>query len=354
MTVTTKQLLVFAHRGEAKAFLKYFGANRQPFAVEGFYRCDNLFFLVTGEGGIATSQLLSAVLGAFHSQIATIWHLGIAGTLTTDLPYESIHPVRTFYAANSGDMLFNSFSTAMAEARVDCVSADRRIEDSDSATRLSHFAAIVDREGWYAASAARLFRKQFMSAKLISDDASAPLQQSEIQAAADRWSEALLKWYLDAAMDQQKLRVSEEFFTDDLPEGFYATTAQKRQLRNLMSVIRRRSNQKDLKISAIADIDQILSRTRRPKKRTTLLLASLAAAAEPLKKAYRQQLESSLKPLTQRNIEVIADNNLENPQLEIRYRVASAEDLDRLCEALADFDYQQILDFYQGNPGPKE
>ena len=146
-------LLLFAHRGEAQAFLKHWHLQPRAFAVDGLYASNQIMLCITGEGVQSASERAAVVCGAFYGEISEVVNLGVAGALASSLTVGSFCEIRTVYRESAGDIVFKTFtSAAPADTTIDCITADQRVLSTAYADRLRAFAPLVDRELWGIAS----------------------------------------------------------------------------------------------------------------------------------------------------------------------------------------------------------
>lgn len=189
-------LLVFAHRGEAQAFLKGRNFRAVDFAFSGVFQSEKEMLLLCGEGLPAAQQRVAAFLNAFGKNLSRVVNLGIAGSLSDSLKPGEIYPIRTVYREPEGGPAFPSFRSAEPEAQTDCVSAAKRVLTRGYAQRLAPFAPIVDRELWAIASLCADYNLPFLAYKLISDRAGVDTSTVDFKACARQFSEQLYKFYL--------------------------------------------------------------------------------------------------------------------------------------------------------------
>ena len=159
------ELLTFAHRGEAKAFLKRDQFGPVPFFFDGLYKNDQRYLLIHGEGPQITSEKVSVVCGAFRNEIHAVINMGVCGSLKeNDFKIGTIYPIRTCYKEDE----FKSFSTAN-KTGVDIISSKERVMSPEKVKNLSYFAPLVDREAWAVGSVCQTLDIPFYSYKMVSD-----------------------------------------------------------------------------------------------------------------------------------------------------------------------------------------
>lgn len=337
---TAKPLLTFAHRGEAQAFLRQRQFRSRAFFFDGIYESDRELLLLTGEGLQSTTERLAAVCGAFREEIGCVINLGIAGSLVPHCLPGKIYPVRTAYGFRGGQVQFKSYTGSDPGAEIDCISADQRILQADEAARLSHFAALVDRELWAAAAVCALFNLPFLAYKLVSDRAGEGEFCANIREQAGRFSEQLLQYYEALSLPAAEPPAAH---TGSLPEEFYLTTSQQRRLRTVLQHLKIKYPESDGQLLAKAGMASILEMDINPKKRTTLLLENLDALLNPFNTRLRARLDALCRPLAEANCRVQFSRDYEDDRLELNALIEHPRHLEKLRRALASFDYDQVI-----------
>ena len=190
-----KSLLIFAHPGEAQAFLA--GINFQPivFSVKGLYEAEREFLLLTGGGLRSTGKKLAAVCDAFRKNISQVINLGIAGSLDERCAEGEIYPIRNVFRESRSGEVFEIYRSAGSQAVIDCISAEKAVLNPSHAARLSPLASMVDMELWAIAAVCSQFNLPFRAYKLISDIAGHNTDFRKIKARAGEYSERLYRFY---------------------------------------------------------------------------------------------------------------------------------------------------------------
>lgn len=194
-----KTLLVFAHRGEAEAFLKQGGFKSLPFSFKGLYEFEREMLLLTGEGIHSVIEKLPAVCAAFRQNISEIINLGIAGSLSDEIELGEIYAIRKILREGAAPNSFPVFRSADDTAQTDCITAEQRVLEKSYAARLAPFAPVVDRELWGIASVCSRFNLPFRSYKLISDRAGEDAKTPDIKRRAAEYSARLYEYYCASA-----------------------------------------------------------------------------------------------------------------------------------------------------------
>ncbi len=198
-----KPLLVFAHRGEAKAFLQNQSFRQVPFAFPGVYESPREWILISGEGANTALAKTAAVCGAFRDAFDKLINLGIAGSLTAVLEVGKIYSVRIVFLEAEPATANDIFYTADPNARYDCITARQRVEEESYAARLASLAHIVDREAWAVGYVSRLFHIPFYIFKLISDVPAEEVSWQNIKRNIAQYSERLYQYYLHHVCEKE-------------------------------------------------------------------------------------------------------------------------------------------------------
>ncbi len=353
-----KNLLVFAHRGEAQAFIDDFRFLPVNFFFNGLFKNETDYLLLCGEGPQSAGEKTTAVLAVFHLEIDRVVNLGIAGSLTPKLKTGDLAWIRSSYAQNAERCEFKSW-TMKDNDGIDCITAFSRITAKDQKQQLSAFADLVDRELWSIASAAHLFKRECLALKLVSDDFENKDKNKDevscelIKSEAPKLSQALL-----LAFKSKKLIISiakptghkiklEEWTIDK--DKFYFTVTQERMLCELINGL----TLKGL-ISGQAELDLIMKNIiesnpdKVAKDMTKELIIFLSERLNPLKKRIKEKINLALKPLLDAGIQTAYDPELESSEVTITHRIKSAKDQKRMLMALENFNYQKIKDVFEG------
>ncbi|MBI2522504.1 MAG: hypothetical protein HYV97_18940 [Bdellovibrio sp.] len=203
-----RPLLVFAHKGEAQAFLAHFKAS--PLSLPSLsqiqlFECQQLLILLTGEGRIGASQKLSDVLNTLSKDIAKVINLGVAGALNQELSVGTVVLVDHIYAFDGPIVQCSPMKCSgplVPCTTADLFTSDKRVLGASESLELAKLAPIVDREAHGLAQTTHLYNLPFTSLKVISD---LPWQapdnlddgkyQKEVQKKATEWSTLLLKTF---------------------------------------------------------------------------------------------------------------------------------------------------------------
>lgn len=346
------KLLVFAHRGEAQAFIQKLSFNPVEFPFNGLFKNQTDYLLICGEGLHNAGEKTTAVLSALYPGVSAVINIGVAGSLTPKLDKGAHAWIRTAYAQKADRIEFKSYTSTGYDA-VDCISAAERVTTFAMKKSLSAFADLVDRELWAIASAAHLFKKEFLALKLVSDNLLDPVQCEVIKADAPKLSAQLLKLYLDKDIvgkttSENKKSTTLLNWVIEHPD-FYFTATQGRQLSQFLDGLHKKNGLSEKEeLEKIMDTIRNQNPERPAKELTRILLLDLSERLNPLKKRIKEKIESGLKPLIEAGIQVSYDPELEKPFIQISHKIQNLRDLKRLQLALDSFNYQKIKDIFEG------
>ncbi len=343
------KLLIFAHKGEAQAFIHFYKLQPVDYFVSGLFRNDQMYLLISGEGSQSSSEKTISVLASFNQEIFEIYNIGIAGSLNSNFKKMDLIWIRTAYAHHAEKLEFKSFTSNSSSPKVDCISAFARIISIEERLKLSCFADIVDRELWSIASAANLYKKPFHSIKIISDDLSQINNKYEIcqliKDEAPLFSELLLAEFKSSLnLQDKKMKVIENSFLSN--EAYYFTTTQKRKFIQLTNALNLKNiNIESLNFNDLIDLDCL------PKERSRLLLLELNDIVNPFSKKIRQSIGKAIAPLEQAGINATVDPNLEQNYLHLTMKIQSERDIDKIQAALELFSFTQFNKIFKGDLG---
>ncbi|MCB0274202.1 MAG: hypothetical protein KDI06_05280 [Calditrichaeota bacterium] len=346
----SNMLLCFAHKGEARSFLKHYPFQPVAFPVEGLYRCEASLLLITGEGLQRTSEKLGAVLGGFYREIREIVNLGIAGALDERAKPGEVLSIRTCYGEGQNGPLFHSFTSRDGHATVDCISSVERVEDPEAAQRLAPFAPLVDRELWSIGSLAKRFALPFRSLKLVADRAGVDTREVcatlRLEDPGIPLLQAFRETFAGIVEDPAPVLAAE----NPLGPGFYCTASQQRRLESMLKALALKGGEENLAILKKAGIGEIRQRPIAPKARTQALLENLHALLNPFESRLRGILEEMVQPLAEAGFEVRFSPHLEQDWLEIKALLHNSGQTRKLGEALQRFTLEEIQALLNGDP----
>lgn len=343
------KLFVFAHRGEALSFIANYHFKPVDFVFNGLMANDTDLLLLCGEGPQNACEKTISVLALYHEKIESIFNIGIAGSLVSKLSVGDHAWIRSCYAQNGEKCEFKSF-TSKTHTNVDCITAFSRVTTLEQKKELSPFADIVDRELWSIASAAHLFKKEFVALKLISDDATGTDTCQLIKEDAPKFSAKLFDLYSEKTQHFPKKIKEQDNEENSLLKDtrFYFTTTQARRLTQLLHGlnVKKLLTEEQLNSLCAEIVDQFPEKS--PKDLARVLLIELDLKLNPLKRKIKTQLETALLPLTEAGISAHYDGELESSTITITHNIRSGKDQKRLILALEHFNYQKIKDVFDG------
>ncbi len=288
------KLLIFAHRGEAQAFLQ----EMRPEAVshlpgwpgDGLFRWDAGYLLIAGEGpwrALEKACCVLASLSATDAPATEVWNLGIAGALRPEARLGEIYPLRTLYtlASHNLQIQFESFSSHWAQAKIDCVSSPVRIFGDAAADTADNFAPLVDCEAWSIARACRQFGLPFFPVKLASDRprSASPRSCQMMRDQAEEWSGQLWRWFSEQSgtMERRRPAVAHKLTRKEQWPGLYFTVASERELKRLTCALLARGMDAE-QIRALAGRQEVQKEGLTPKHKGKQLLKLLRHLLNPL------------------------------------------------------------------------
>ncbi len=342
-----KTLLTFAHRGEAQEFIKKGKFKAAPFYFDGLYQAERELLLLTGEGLQSTTEKTSAVCAAYRDEISMLINFGISASLDPQITIDTIYSIRTVYAEKGNQVAFKTFSSEDSDAAIDCLSANNRVLEPEYARHLSAFAPVVDRELWACASICELFKLPFRSYKLISDMGGDGAICPDIKDRALEFSERLYRHYCQLRLSSSKPQ-TESTETLLLPEGFYITTTQKRQLKSLLKNLQVKYKLPETEIINRIQPQQILETEKNAKKRTAIAIAALSNLLNPFNAALKNRLDIFCTPLTDSGCQVHFTRDYEDDKIDLSIQIRNEAHLNKFKTALDGFDYAEVVKILNG------
>lgn len=342
-----KKLYVFAHRGEAQAWLDKYNFNKIPFVFDGLWTCEDSFLLICQEGIQNATENLSIFLALHAEQVSEIFNYGIVGKLDQKLTIGKIYPVRYVYHFANNEAQYKSFQ--LSSEGIDCISTYERINQKEKAIILNHFAHVVDRELWAICRVAHIFKLKVNAYKIISDDSgySHKIDCQVIQKMASFFSHELYLY------DQKYLlTMHSSIFTEyQLPETyrqhFYFTHSMNQQFQSIMNkLVQKHKSTEGFYFEEY--IEKIIQMKMKPKDRTLLLIEWLNEILNPFKSMLKNKLAEITNSYEERNIKVLFAKDHENTELTFELKVNSEENLRLQIEALQLFPVRKIQEILNG------
>ncbi len=316
------QLITMAHLGEAQGVINLFDLKR---VTPNLFENDTLSCLITGEGPFEAATAVASQLA--KKSYERVLNLGIAGALEPVLKLGEIYPVRSIYLVVEGKPQFKSFKSL--EKGLDCITSFERILSPDKALALSGVAALVDREVWGVAMAAKSQGVTFESYKLVSDYAGSLGACEIIKEAAEEYSQKLAQFL--ATQIEHTTNPDEQLNL----EGFHLTFSTRIKFLQYLKKLSLREEVSEQQILSNLKLESLRDQKLQPKERTRLLLEEMEDKLDPLKKELEKRLTAWKKPFTSQAIDLITDPNWESPEVKISFQVSSQEELAQKLQVLA-------------------
>lgn len=345
------RLLVFAHRGEARAVLKHYEMKLlTEIPLQLYQSADKLhYLLITGEGSLEALAKTSAALGYLNHHLTEVINLGIAGSLHPTVLKDQLICARTVYAQQSEQkMYFKSYTLENGE--YDVVTAYDRVLDLRQGEYLSAFAPIVDRELWAIAQACSTFHKPLRAYKYISDEIWSQNEGQfcqQIKENSQIYSEALLECYLksQSALPEPSSTSEDEFY--DIP-GMYFSVSMKRKMDSLLLSLKKAGEYLPFMKAAYDLIEEKKYQKSRPKEIAQSCLLLAQKILSPFDHKVDEALKKIALPFSKNGIEIIFDAQRETPSFLLRTQVNHSKQLEKLKAALEVFEFDEVEKIYQG------
>lgn len=342
-------LLTFAHRKEAEAFIDHLQFKPIEFHFDGLYKNKSDLLLITGEGSQNASEKVTATISYFKNEIKKVINIGIAGSLTSKIKKNEIVEIRTSYAHHANRLEFKSFTSDSSSTTYDCMTVFERALTLEHRKNLSLLADIIDRELWANASAAQLFKLPFQSIKYISDDLNDEGFCQLVIKESELISQRLLEYYSHQNITKDEITTLSESpsLIANHPQ-LYFTVTQKRQLNSLLTLLNN-THFSELSFLQREDIKHIIDLDILPKERTRKILELLLLEINPIHGKIKEIFATSISNLIKNDIDVKYDRNFEDKTLTLTFKINSSEMLNSKIRSLANFDFKKIDDLFNGN-----
>lgn len=324
-----------AHLGEAQGVIEKYKLERID---SDLFKGQELILVLTGEGPFEAAIKTSLALGKYP--VSKIINLGIAGALNPELQVGEIYSIRTHYLVQDYKPSFRTFVNT--HQGHDCITSFERILNPDKANSLRGVGAIVDREAWGSAYAAKSAGIPFESYKLISDMAGT-LGACEL--VRDNASEFSLKLALHLGKVLGHEDRQEEIIS--IP-GFYFTFTSGHRFKTLLKklCIKHELSPEDLLKNFT--LDEIREAISFPKDRTKLLLGRMESKLDPFRDTLKSKKEQWAQPFTKAGISLETDPNWENREVTLRFTVMSDSELKTKLEKLTTLSLAPFADLMEG------
>jgi hypothetical protein len=353
-------LLTFAHRGEAQAFIHNLQATPAPElnSISAFqlYRYSDGLILITGEGHSKAMFASSFVLGRY-SEIERVFNYGVAGLLTDkpvgrkkwgQLQLGEIYPIGQVYGHNGHQSTFHSFSSE--EDGISVVTAETRVHDREYAQKLLPIASVVDRELWGIAYACHQAKKPFRSQKLLSDIVDGSHVCASVRDKAVDYSEKLFQQFQTQTTPSKKLNSTQREGIAEPPraiqEQFHFSLTQQRLFEQLSIKLRHKlGEQWDRQIAW----QEILEIKKRPKEKTRLLIQKMEQKLDPFDGQLAQTLARLTKQFEKCGHQVKFDDRLESSKIQLKLNIENIQQWKKMSQTLELLPYQKIVDTLEGD-----
>ncbi len=315
------KLLVFAHRGEAQAFLRKL--DLKSFEQDFLYGNQDTLVLISGEGIQNTTETLAFTLAKYP--VKEIVNLGIAGALRGQ-EKNSIHSIRTVYHHHE-EPSFQSFTSSDVSASTDCLSYYKRVTQSLDKKQLSQFAGLVDRELWAIASVSKRFKVPWRSYKIVSDITE---EQTDCQDIFEKAYEFSLKLFHHTHPQPQNL-------IEDLEsQGFWITFSEAKKIEKLFKLTQ-------------PDYSSIANSEMTGKQKTQKLIQLLEESVDPITFKVRKKIKKELKANNSSKTHYSVDNQLEETRVQVKSLLEDDRDVQDLIESLQKFPLKEIQSLMDGD-----
>lgn len=308
-------LITVAHLGEAQGIIQRFNLIR---VKPDLFKNEELVLILTGEGPFeaATKTALTIPQYPFKS----ILNVGIAGTLDPSIEIGSIHPVRTHYLIQDLKPAFKTFQgTGLG---LDCLTSFERILEADKAQKLKGMGALVDREAWGVAMAAKTAGLPFQSYKLVSDLAGTLAACEIVKADAEIFAEKLsehLSTLLKAEAPLESLSIP----------GFHFTFTTQKRYETLLKKLHLKNES-----APTLPLNELREESISPKERTKKLLNHMEEMLDPLKTKISKTIDKLVSTFEDKDLKLNVDPQWEKRSVTISFEVENDQDLLKKSEAL--------------------
>lgn len=349
-TVRNMKLLVFAHRGEAKTFLRELALDRvrSEDSVELFCN-EDLYLLICGEGIDKALMQTSYVLGKYEG-ISEIFNIGICGSLAASEEKREVFEVSSINANSNSHFEFKSFECQQRIPKThNLISTNQRILEKSQVEMILPLGDFVDREAWGVALAAHQIKKQkIVCLKLASDFVQIESQFCErVKEQSIEFSDKLFDYYQKhyTTQNESEISLQNDFKIQSYLEGYYFTKSQKNKFNSLC----KRLNLSIENLQEKMEYKQIAQEEILPKERTKRLINFLDRELNPLSHSIREQLDHLLAPHHHEKFKISYDKNLEKTDLQIQFSMKDQEDIETLIKKLEQLPFQEIKNIFHGD-----
>lgn len=327
------ELLVFAHRGEAQAFLSQIKFQAIDDTRLSLFESEDFDLLITGEGYLEALKM--TLLSLSRKKYAKVINFGIVGALNTKLNIGEIISIRTIYRYFNETPIFKSHTSVDQQAKHDCTSFNKRVLDPKDAKTLMVHADLVDRELWGIAEACKSFDTDFVSYKLISDIAGT----TNCELVADKAVEYTHQLF-DYFQSHSQVEMDESHNLSAKLTQFIRSLSPTFSQRVQLESFFKKCELKNISIDHFHNLDQYEDWPR--KKRNQDIIKRLIAIVDPI----QSRLDSICQDFSTLHCKAIPHS--ESPQIELKARVENRKQLEQLVKELESLPIDKITNFYDG------
>ncbi len=362
-------LLVFAHRGEAAAWLNQPGWKHvdSSFHLNLYmHASDHKIILICGEGRtLALTQTLLAIQFLQSKyEIKQLINIGVAAAIQPAYELGEMIEVGTVYSQGLvGGFEFESI-TLNTNLSSTCISTHQRILNQDQRSEFESHAELIDRELWAIAYAAKKCSIKIKSYKYLIDRAD---QANICEWTKEHSKELSLKIYSaydlienntdfsgfqvrEAKLNQKNTAVT---LVDQLKQAFdlHVSKSQQDQLKKLFTAYQQKTKLSDGRL-----VDRLkkdlslmtqLQPTQQKKQRTKILIQHLDRALNPIKGQCYDQAKRLFNSLQSDKIKFGWDPQFEKDHISLQASLNSQQDINSLIQQLSELkykDWQNVLD----------
>ncbi len=333
-----KKLLIFAHRGEARAFLTKFHFESMSF-LEGLYKCPDHFLLITGEGPWNAGPKLALALGRLGDEISEVINLGLAGALRETMEVGQVYKIRTVFLEQNEVAQFSSYT--LHEKGIDLITCHSRVLEPILADKLDNFAPLVDRELWSLATVCSKSGHKLEAYKLVSDKVGDSEICQRVKERSDEFSRELLEHYLNLEQAEADKVQEKEW------DGFYFTTSLKNQREKLLHSLIIKFGSLKVVLEKL-DLSKIRAEEVTPKKKAALLIEQMKSLLNPIQRKLQSSLLDLSSDLIGAGAQVKFSSDYERPHFHLSAHIEKQEDLVSLIKAMEEFEYPKLVDIIEG------
>jgi len=389
---TKRDLIIFAHRGEAQVFLEnspYIEWIKQneslsPIPKIGLFvpkdnkeveknnveknNNDKPYILITGEGLQNAGDQTLLALSLINKEISRIINLGVAGAVNAKFHLHQIVEVKTAHSQTCKNFLeagieFKTYSSEKYKGLelpyVDLMSIHARALTPSDKELFSQYVDILDREAFALFRAAQYFNFPFHAFKIISDSLDEKDFCNKVLEDSHQLANSLFLFY-------QNYLTGKSIVSNDLtfslpasikhllPEPFfYFTHYQASELKSLIPNTASNSTTAfeqwlgDYQISEI--VEQLKEVDLSPKERSKRFLLVLQKIKNPLVFKIKELIESekNKRPLSFGKIQ--HDSKLESSTLHLHFEVKNSVEWEKSQLEIRHLDLEPIFKILQGD-----